>query len=70
MKQESVLNSASPSCDSINWWHQIDLGNGVITPGRDKTFAKIKRIRMPADLSWKYPCERPADELVQWCDWA
>lgn len=53
MKQDTAINSNTPAIDSIKWWHQIDLGNGVVTPGRDKTFAKIKRIQMPADLSGK-----------------
>lgn len=39
--------------NSIKWWHQIDLGNGVITPGRDKTIEKLEWLGLPADLSGK-----------------
>src|SRR3954466_11917283 len=35
----------------INWWHSIDLGNGVITPGVDRSSWKLKKLRMPQDLS-------------------
>jgi tRNA (mo5U34)-methyltransferase len=35
----------------IDWWHSIDLGNGVITPGVDRSSWKLKKLRMPQDLS-------------------
>ncbi|MDD5439346.1 MAG: DUF1698 domain-containing protein [Candidatus Omnitrophica bacterium] len=34
----------------IRWWHTIDLGNGIITPGEDATAVKLKTIKMPEDL--------------------
>ena len=37
----------------INWFHRIDLGNGVVTPGFDDTPTKLGQIRLPADLSGK-----------------
>jgi tRNA (mo5U34)-methyltransferase len=37
----------------INWWHRIDLGQGVVTPGHDDSPAKLGAIRMPADLHGK-----------------
>ena len=37
----------------IKWWHRIDLGNGIITPGLDKTPEKLKTIGMPEDLRGK-----------------
>ena len=37
----------------IKWWHQIDLGNGIITPGPDKTIDRVKWLGLPADLSGK-----------------
>jgi tRNA (mo5U34)-methyltransferase len=37
----------------IHWWHTIDLGHGVVTPGRDDTLRKLADVRMPADLSGK-----------------
>ena len=36
---------------SIRWWHTIDLGNGIVTPGVDDSRAKLDFVRMPADLS-------------------
>ena len=39
--------------ENIKWWHKIDLGNGVITPGRDNTPEKLKRMGMSQNLSGK-----------------
>lgn len=36
---------------SIRWWHTIDLGNGIVTPGEGGSAALLERMRMPADLS-------------------
>jgi tRNA (mo5U34)-methyltransferase len=38
---------------SIRWFHQIDLGNGVVTPGHDKSAEKLNRIGLPQDLRGK-----------------
>jgi tRNA (mo5U34)-methyltransferase len=38
---------------SLNWWHTIDLGDGVITPGIDDTPRKLQRLRLPEDLRGK-----------------
>lgn len=35
----------------IRWWHRIDLGNGIVTPGYDQSSTKLKNLRMPKDLS-------------------
>jgi tRNA (mo5U34)-methyltransferase len=37
----------------IRWFHQIDLGNGVVTPGTDRTIKKARTIKLPADLRGK-----------------
>lgn len=37
----------------INWFHRIDLGDGVTTPGFDDTPTKLAQVRLPADLSGK-----------------
>jgi tRNA (mo5U34)-methyltransferase len=37
----------------IRWYHRIDLGNGVVTPGTDNTSRKLARLRFPADLRGK-----------------
>jgi tRNA (mo5U34)-methyltransferase len=34
----------------LRWFHRIDLGGGVITPGEDQSQTKLARIRMPARL--------------------
>jgi len=38
---------------SINWWHTIDLGNGVVTPGIDKTSEKIEALKLPSSFAGK-----------------
>ncbi len=38
--------------NSINWFHQIELGNGVVTPGIDKTREKIGHLHFP-DMTGK-----------------
>jgi hypothetical protein len=37
----------------ITWYHQIDLGHGVITPGSDNTLERIAMIGLPTDLRHK-----------------
>jgi tRNA (mo5U34)-methyltransferase len=37
----------------IHWWHTIDLGDGVVTPGKDNSPAKLKRLQMPANMAGK-----------------
>lgn len=39
--------------ESIRWYHRIDLGDGIVTPGTDNTPKKLRRIHLPADLSGK-----------------
>lgn len=40
--------------DKLSWFHQMDLGRGVVTPGRiDVARQTLPRLRMPADLSGK-----------------
>jgi tRNA (mo5U34)-methyltransferase len=34
----------------VAWWHTIDLGHGVVTPGVDATPRRIRSIQMPARL--------------------
>jgi tRNA (mo5U34)-methyltransferase len=34
-----------------SWFHTIDLGNGVRTPGQKDTIAEVEHLRLPADLS-------------------
>jgi tRNA (mo5U34)-methyltransferase len=38
----------------IKWWHQIDLGQGIITPGADPTLERIQHyLCLPDDLRGK-----------------
>ena len=34
----------------IKWWHKIDLGHGIITPGVDDSPAKLMTLGLPEDL--------------------
>jgi tRNA (mo5U34)-methyltransferase len=35
----------------LKWWHTIDLGNGIVTPGLDPTPARLPELQIPPDLS-------------------
>jgi len=35
----------------IRWWHSIDLGQGIVTPGRTNLPDKIQYIGLPPDLT-------------------
>ena len=35
----------------VRWFHTIDLGDGVITPGEDDTPAKLRTLHLPQDLT-------------------
>ena len=37
--------------DEINWFHAIDLGDGIVTPGWDDTPARLARMQIPDDLT-------------------
>lgn len=37
----------------VSWFHTIELGSGVVTPGDDDSPAKLQRLRIPEDLSGK-----------------
>ncbi len=34
-----------------SWFHSIDLGNGIVTPGRDESARKLEWLSLPEDLS-------------------
>ncbi|MEE3327718.1 MAG: DUF1698 domain-containing protein [Myxococcota bacterium] len=36
--------------DRINWFHQIDLGEGVVTPGVDRSQEKLRFVSLPERL--------------------
>ena len=37
----------------IQWFHTIDLGHGIITPGVDNTPEKLKKLALPDDFTGK-----------------
>jgi tRNA (mo5U34)-methyltransferase len=37
----------------VNWYHRIDLGGGIVTPGVDQTESRLRPLRIPEDLSGK-----------------
>ncbi len=47
------LSALRDQIAKIRWFHTIDLGQGIHTPGLDNTPEKLERIRLPADLSGK-----------------
>jgi tRNA (mo5U34)-methyltransferase len=38
---------------NVNWYHQIDLGDGIVTPGVDDTPNRMTPLELPSDLSGK-----------------
>ena len=36
---------------TIEWFHFIDLGHGIRTPGKTENLLRVKRLRMPAQLT-------------------
>jgi tRNA (mo5U34)-methyltransferase len=39
--------------DKIWWWHTMDLGHGIVTPGRDPTPSKLRHILLPDSFRGK-----------------
>jgi tRNA (mo5U34)-methyltransferase len=38
---------------ALKWYHQIDLGNGVVTPGVDNSPRKLQRLQLPESFKGK-----------------
>jgi tRNA (mo5U34)-methyltransferase len=68
--------------EGINWFHRIDLGGGIVTPGIDNTPFKISKLNLPASLAGKtvvdigawdgamsFECERRQAARVLATDW-
>ncbi|WP_435005881.1 class I SAM-dependent methyltransferase [Tundrisphaera lichenicola] len=49
----SASSTIQDELKKINWFHRIDLGQGVTTPGIDDTKTKLDQVRLPADLGGK-----------------
>jgi tRNA (mo5U34)-methyltransferase len=45
-----VSNDLRAEVARLGWFHTIDLGNGIITPGRDESRRKLGWIHLPDDL--------------------
>lgn len=45
------MGSLRADVEAIRWFHTIDLGGGVVTPGEEDTPAKLATLGMPEDLS-------------------
>ena len=46
------MNGIDERVREIEWFHSIDLGDGVVTPGKEgSTSAKLRRIGLPASLT-------------------
>ena len=39
--------------NAIHWWHRMDIGHGIVTPGIDDSFTKIVAAHLPDDLTGK-----------------
>jgi tRNA (mo5U34)-methyltransferase len=50
-KRKNDRDALRAEVEQIKWWHPIDLGGGLVTPGIDVTPARLAEIRMPEDLS-------------------
>ena len=46
----SDLDDLKQQIARINWFHRIDLGHGIITPGPDDSPVKLRGLRLPDDL--------------------
>jgi tRNA (mo5U34)-methyltransferase len=51
MSDGSQLDSLRRDVAATKWWHTIDLGNGVVTPGIDPTPARLRELQIPDDLT-------------------
>jgi tRNA (mo5U34)-methyltransferase len=50
------ISSVQDIRDSVarrNWWHSIDLGHGIVTPGPDDSPTKLRGLGLPEDMSGK-----------------
>ncbi len=48
-----VREQLQAEVDALRWFHTIDLGHGVVTPGENRTSETVRRVRLPARLDGK-----------------
>ncbi|OFW57285.1 MAG: hypothetical protein A2V52_08555 [Actinobacteria bacterium RBG_19FT_COMBO_54_7] len=53
MSLKEEMPELKAEVESFDWWHTIDLGDGIVTPGRDNSPRKLERLRLPDDLTGK-----------------
>jgi tRNA (mo5U34)-methyltransferase len=51
MSSQKTVESLSRQVAGLKWWHTIDLGNGIVTPGIDPTPARLLELQFPGDLT-------------------
>jgi len=51
MVDEREVESLKRAVAALQWWHTIDLGNGIVTPGGDPTPARLPELQIPHDLT-------------------
>ena len=51
MADEREVESLKQAVAALQWWHTIDLGNGIVTPGGDPTPARLPELQIPHDLT-------------------
>jgi tRNA (mo5U34)-methyltransferase len=53
MKTRVDAEALRKEVESVAWWHTIDLGHGIVTPGHGGSHVTLERLRLPSDLSGK-----------------
>lgn len=54
MSTKMTAEEIRDAMEGIDWWHQIDLGHGITSPGRGgSTHSRLERLRIPEHLSGK-----------------
>jgi tRNA (mo5U34)-methyltransferase len=51
MADPARLDALRREVANIKWWHTIDLGNGIVTPGIDPSSARLRELQIPEDLT-------------------
>ena len=51
MADQRRLQSLERDVAALKWWHTIDLGHGIVTPGLDPTPARLPEMQIPSDLT-------------------
>lgn len=53
VEENTSPDALRAAVEGRDWWHRIDLGNGLVTPGLDETPAKLLTLGFPEDLTGK-----------------